>query len=90
MKRISTLCLVLMLASAGAAHAETRVFCPEGLKWSSEGECRVEFDRLPKPFLPLLKIIPEYLGIGSLNPILYIREPSGVFRRYTVAFYNLS
>jgi hypothetical protein len=87
MKRIPTLWLVLMLASAGAVHAETRVFCPEGLKWSSEGECRVEFDRLPKPLCPRGSHLsqpsvtgPKYCVTGGGCPPNYKPDRGGICR----------
>lgn len=87
MKRASQLGLLFVCLWASVAAAETRVFCPEGLKWSSEGECRVEFDRLPKPLCPRGSHLsqpsvtgPKYCVTGGGCPPNYKPDRGGICR----------
>jgi hypothetical protein len=42
-KHLTAFFLVALITCAGA-HAAERVVCPEGLKWTNEGFCKVELD----------------------------------------------
>ena len=51
-KSIYLITAALLYFGAVSAHAEARVTCPQGLKWSSEGYCQIEFDKLKDPKCP--------------------------------------
>ena len=51
-KSIHSIIATLLCIVTFAAYAESRVTCPQGLKWSSEGYCQVEYDKLKEPKCP--------------------------------------